>query len=464
LSDAPAVVALDRSISEKQQDQLVAARPGLISGRRLGQIGFSLIDQALSVGGIFIANVVLARAQTKEEYGMFALSYSIYTFLLGMNNAMILEPFTVYGAGRYHRSLRSYAQLMWRSNLLLIFGLSVVLMLAWAILHWTAHALASPALLGLALSIPFLLAGQFVRRGFYIEKMPSAAAGFSAIFFMIIAVLLFAFMRFGLLDSFSTFIIAALAWATAGILYWKWLPGRSGTGNFLTEEPDYWREHWKYARWVVATALVFQLMTQGYYWLLAIFLSVREVAEFRAMHILTTPMDQALTAATLVILPLMAFRYASGQSRSLIHLWHKYTLAAIAATGLFSLCVYFFSLRILHLIYGGKFDGLAHLLGTMAALPVLMALGNTANVALKAIEKPDFVFYGYLASGVVTFLGGVPLVIHFGLPGAVYGMLLSTFAYALTLSAGFLFLVRRQIPNPMLASTLETGPKGPTHA
>src|SRR5580704_4081430 len=61
-------------------------------------LAYSLADQAFSVGGIFLVNVMLARTQSKEEYGMFALSYSVYTFLSGLHNAAILEPYTVYGS------------------------------------------------------------------------------------------------------------------------------------------------------------------------------------------------------------------------------------------------------------------------------------------------------------------------------------------------------------------------------
>src|ERR1700739_3730072 len=68
---------------------------------RLMPFAYSLADQALAVGGVFLVNVVLARTQTKEEYGTFVLSYSVFTFLFGVYNAAILEPYTVFGSGRY---------------------------------------------------------------------------------------------------------------------------------------------------------------------------------------------------------------------------------------------------------------------------------------------------------------------------------------------------------------------------
>jgi hypothetical protein len=66
-----------------------------------------------------------------------------------------------------------------------------------------------------------------------------------------------------------------------------------------------------------------------------------------------------------------------------------------------------------------------------------MGIGNTMNDALKATEHPKMVFYAYVCSGAATLLGGIPLVIRFGLPGAVYGMFLSATAYTCALAASY---------------------------
>ena len=81
--------------------------------------------------------------------------------------------------------------------------------------------------------------------------------------------------------------------------------------------------------------------------------------------------------------------------------------------------------QVVHALYAGKFDGVAPLLFLLALLPLLMGVGNTMNDALKAAELPKMVFYAYLASGAATLLAGIPLVSHFGMPGAIYGMLIS---------------------------------------
>src|SRR6266852_4371410 len=127
------------------------------SRKRIRQLGFSIADQGFSVGGMFLVNIALARTQSKEEYGIFALSYSVFTFLAGLHNAAVLEAYTIYGSGRYHRSFPAYAWLLWRSNLLLGLGAAAVLTLLWGLLSWTAPALASRTVLGLALACGILL-------------------------------------------------------------------------------------------------------------------------------------------------------------------------------------------------------------------------------------------------------------------------------------------------------------------
>src|SRR5260370_13401396 len=95
---------------------------GAFSWARMRQIGFSIADQGFSVGGMFLVNVALARTQTKEEYGIFALSYSVFTFLAGLHNAAGLEADTVFGSGREPRGFSASSWALLRGNILLGLG------------------------------------------------------------------------------------------------------------------------------------------------------------------------------------------------------------------------------------------------------------------------------------------------------------------------------------------------------
>jgi O-antigen/teichoic acid export membrane protein len=101
----------------------------------------------------------------------------------------------------------------------------------------------------------------------------------------------------------------------------------------------------------------------------------------------------------------------------------------------------------MHLLYRGIFDDVSPLLASFAILPVIMGIGNSLNVALKSIERPDLVFRSYVASGVTTVLLGIPLVRHFGLLGAVLGMLGSAFVYTSAMVVGLVGSSRAMTPN-----------------
>jgi O-antigen/teichoic acid export membrane protein len=431
--------------SGRENGWLHSIVPSPLNLTQVRQAGYSIADQALAVGGIFLANVALARTQSKEEYGIFALSYSVFTFLAGLHDAVILEAYTVYGSGRYNSRFAEYAHLLWRSNAWLGAILTAAISVIWGLLVRTKPALASPTILGLALACGFLLTAIFVRRTFYIRRRPDLAARFSLAFAATFAVLLWMAMRMRILTGFYVFVAAALAWFVAGAFHVRELPGNAkNTTQFTDSEPGYWSKHWRYSRWVLLTAMVFQLTNQMYYWLSAGILSVKDTGDLRAVYNLVTPVDQVLIAMSFMFLPVMSRRAASSGKAGMLPVWKAYCAAAVLLTAGFAACVNLFGKPVMHILYAGKFDDVAPLLGLLALLPVVMAIGNTMNAALKSLEKPKLVFYAYVCSGSTTVFLGIPLVTHFGLRGVAYGLLLSATAYTTALGIAFLSAVFRK--------------------
>lgn len=411
---------------------------------RLTPVAYSFADQALAVGGGFLANIMLARTQSKEEYGMFALSYSVFTFLSALHNSAILEPYTVYGSGRYRNRFSEYLRLMVRVNALVGLLLTMLVLLVCLVLYWAAPQYVSRALLGLGVTVGVLLSGAFLRRVFYLQRQPAFAAQASLICFVTVACALWLAAKAHFLNGFSVFVVLALGWIAAGLGLGKKLALGGPGPSFLDSEPGYGREHWNYSRLVFLTAFVFQFTTQGYYWIVAGFLSVKEVAELRAMQMLVAPMDQVFIALSFLVIPVLAARYASKRMGNFLSFSRRYGLAVGSLTALFALAVRLVGKPVMHWLYAGRFDGLAPLLYILAFLPLTMGIGNVMSGALNAAEKPKLVFYAYLCSGTATLLGGIPLVVRFGLMGAVYGLLLSAGVYTAALALGFFLAIYRK--------------------
>jgi len=388
--------------------------------------------------------VMLARTQSKEEYGAFALSYSIYTFLSGLNNASILEPYTVYGSGRYRDRFTQYVRLMARSSAVVAAVLTAGLLIACLILREAKPQFSLRALVGLALTVGVLLCATFVRRAFYVQGRPAQAAKMSVVFFISVTCGLLLSTRLHVLDNFTVFLILGAAWVAACAASARGLFAKEQQSAFLQSEPRYWQEHWKYTKWVLGTAMIFQVTTQGYYWLVAGLLSLKDVAQLKAIYILVTPADQFYIALNYLVLPAMAGHFAARRMGEYFSLWRKVGLATICIALLFAGGVRLAGRQAVHALYAGKFDGVAPLLFLLALLPLLMGIGNTMNDALKAAELPKMVFYAYLASGAATLLAGIPLVSHFGLRGAIYGMLISGATYSAFLALAFFFQVSRK--------------------
>jgi O-antigen/teichoic acid export membrane protein len=364
--------------------------------------------------------------------------------LAALHNSAILEPYTIYGSGRYRNHFSEYLRLMVRVNVFVGFALMCLVLVVCLALYWAAPQYFSRALLGLGVTVGVLLSGTFLRRVFYLQRQPELAAQASLICFVTVACGLFLAAKIHLLNSFSVFAILALGWIAAGLSLGKKLAIGYQGQSFLDSEPDYWREHWKYSKWVLSTAFVFQFTTQGYYWLAAGILSVKQVADLRVIHLLVLPLDQAFIALSYLVVPALAARYASDRIEELVSLSKFFGWLTLSATAFFALAVRIVGLPVMHWLYAGKFDDLAPMLYVLAFLPLLLGIGNVMSWALNAVEKPKLVFYAYLFSGTATVFGGIPLVTHFGLRGAVYGMLLSAAAYSIVLASGFRSSVYRE--------------------
>jgi len=105
----------------------------------------------------------------------------------------------------------------------------------------------------------------------------------------------------------------------------------------------------------------------------------------------------------------------------------------------------------MHILYAGKFDDVAPLLGMLALAAGSDGHRELHECGIQAIEKPKLVFYAYVCGGSTTVLLGAPLVTHFGLRGVVCGLLLSAAAYTVSLTVFFLWIVSSKAGNARLS-------------
>jgi O-antigen/teichoic acid export membrane protein len=159
------------------------------------------------------------------------------------------------------------------------------------------------------------------------------------------------------------------------------------------------------------------------------------------------PVEQVFIALSYLIVPALSAHFAAKKMGDFFSLWKQYTLTTLGVSTIYAIVMRVIGGRLVHALYAGKYDGLAPYLFLLTLVPLVTWVGGTMGHALNSVEKPHFVFWAYVSSGAATFLFGIPLVMHFGLGGAVYGMLLSAATYTIALGVSFVIRFRRDWRN-----------------
>src|SRR3989304_11758 len=117
------------------------------------RVGFSILDQGLFSGSNFALNILLARWLSPEEYGAFAVSFSIMWILGGIQSSLIYEPMMVFGPIKFQGRLPNYIKQLSRLQLIINIPLSVLVVFASLFMS----AIIKTALIGMAITLPFIM-------------------------------------------------------------------------------------------------------------------------------------------------------------------------------------------------------------------------------------------------------------------------------------------------------------------
>lgn len=400
----------------------------------VGKGSLAVLDQGLISGSNFLIGILLARWLVPEQYGAYALAFSIFLFVSGFHNALLLEPMSVFGPASYGKCLDAYLGKLLRLHFVLAFFLAGLVVACIIVLHYfTPDRGLTSALWGVSFAIPLILFFWLCRRAAYINLAPGLAArGASAYCFVLICLLLL-IKRAGWLSGFTAFLIQSLAATAAAILLLPSLRSKlnSQSGPSSSEVVS---QHWRYGRWAVATQFVYWLSGNAYYVLVAAFLRMQDVAALRALQNFTLPFAQFLSAVSLLLLPWASARFAEEGPVGFQRRIRQVTLLFTAMASAYYAVLWLFGGRIMAILYGGRYTDFAYLLPLVAAPVVVLAVSQGSTIAVQAMEAPAEVFLAYSVSGTLTILAGMALARYWGLEGALIGILTSSLGFCIVIT------------------------------
>lgn len=446
----------------------------------LSKGALAIIDQGVFAGTNFIVNVLLVAWLSPVEYGAFALSYSAFLLLGSLHTAAVTEPMLVFGAGKYSHQFDTYLCLLLRSHLALVFptvGFVAVLAVPLGMIYSVA---VEKAFLGLALAAPFILLLWFVRRVYYVRVSPgwSVVGGVAYLAFVLVSVWtlkatnhlspstvfvamgagaliasLFLICRFSLRDLFSARAILIIPiigplYLLRRLVFVRLLPmlGLVGTGTF---DATLWTlpvhrsqtlsptdalcgngvalEHWNYGRWSMADAAVSWVPVNIYYAFLPLWGGLEAAGAFRALMILVMPVLHTIAGVSMIVLPVLARKRANPHAQQMAGTVARLISTFVVLSTVYLVVLWGLRTVLFRVLYSGHYSQyIVFPVLIIGLLPFLYSVSGILGCAIRALERPAWIFWSHVGGALAAIMLGLPLAARRGVPGALMGTLISS--------------------------------------
>lgn len=417
------------------------------------KVSSALADQAFFSGSNFIINVLLARWLSPDEYGAYVVAYTWFLLAQNLYDGMLVEPMAVFGAGKYTHRLRGYLKYMMVGHIIISLLIFVVLFAGALFQHTLSSSALYAALLGAAVTAPFMLMRWLTRQPFYIISKPHLVIASGAMYTAFSVAGLFAlhqltptptnpFLCSGeatacTLAASSTQTSVFWAQIVLGIaalipsLYNIWLLTRRVESDDQSAPQLHTRniivDHFNFGKWSVPSRLMLWAAGQLQYLALPLLFGLAGTASLRALNNLVLPVYLSIGAIGAIMMPSFVRVAKAGGKKSLDQKVRIVSFISIGVCGVYSLIVIVFGDRIMHLIYDAKYNDAATLanLFFLGSAPLLGVLGVVYSIALKALERFKESVYFNVVSAILTVTVGLLLTLWLGILGAAISSFIS---------------------------------------
>lgn len=440
-------VAMDGKTAERLAGKTVAAPSQTGLRRTLARTlpwllkgGLAILDQGLFAGTNFLANILLARWLSADQYGAFALAYAAFLFCGLFHSALITEPMMVFGPGKYSLSQAGYFAVLARLQTCIAVGLGLILACVAAMAGWLYGARVGWAMAGAALAAPCILSLWVVRRAFYVRLRPAWAVAAGALYCVLVLSFLVPLRLAGRLSPATGLAGMGAAALIAAVALGSRLCLRRGADRGGPDFREVIAGHWRYGRWTTAAAPVAWLPEGIYFIILPAGFGLAEAGALKALVNFAMPVLQSISALGLLLLPLLVRALWNGGASSMGSPMRRFLGVFVSGGLLYALLLSMFRLPALQLVYVGKYNQYAAVPMLLTALlPLALCCAEPFEAGLRALERPDLMFRSNVVGALVCLACGVPMAARLGVSGALAGMLLSRSAVA---ASNFLYYTR----------------------
>ncbi len=371
----------------------------------------------------FAASIILARAISATEFGMYGVGFLLLLLIRAVQEGLTVQPLNAIGptleGDEYRRYASSTAVLQLMLSALTALG---ALGLGW-VLTSTGNDVAGPTVSAMAFVGSTWQVQEFLRRGLYARGRVGAAALNTGLASLVrLAVL--ALMAYGgglsARAGLDAIAYGALAAGVVGVIQIRESWTRAGL-----DVRGVLRTNWSFGRWVSGGSIANWAALEIYPILSAGMISFAAAGAFRALQNLVAPIHVLLRTIDTYLTPRAARRFKLGGWGGLRALLSRvYWLSVLPAIALLA-GVSLLSAPLMRLLYGEKYAGYSGMLPLLALAYGLWFAYAPLQACFKAIPWTRPVFLANALATLSIFTIGLLAIHSFGLAGAVGGQALN---------------------------------------
>jgi O-antigen/teichoic acid export membrane protein len=402
----------------------------------------SLADQAVASATNFLTGVIIARACSKEQLGLYTLGFSLILLMTDFQTSLITTPYMVYAPrlkGSAH-ALYTGSTLIHQLAFCLITMLGVACG-AFAVTKGVGPRGLGPVLWALCVVIALIMLREHARRvSFARLKLWTAFLFDTCIAVGQIGGLL-VLARFGLLSASRAFWVIGSVCGIA-VLGWLW-SDREFYQPRLGESLADLKKNWVFGKWVFASGLVWAVSMNLYPWFLAYFHGAASTGVWAACLGVVSVGNPALLGIQNFVGPKISHVYAAEGPEALRRWVLKISAVISLPMSLLCLGLILWGGRLVALLYGRQYAGNSLVVAILSLNLLVAAAAFSFSRALMAIERADLDFLVNFAALFVMVTLGFWLVRAFGALGAAIGLLGANLATSAVRAGVFLRLPSR---------------------
>lgn len=401
--------------------------------RALGPLALTLGDQAIHSGTNFLTGVLIGRALSVGDLGVFSLGMTVVVFSLIFQDTLLATPYTYHFHNKeiHHRPRLSAGALIQSAFLAALFSLFFLLAGGGAMIF--GEAALERVFLALAGAMPLMALREFFRRLFFTEfRMLSAAVldgGVSILQF----VLLFAMLWGGFLSPSAAYITIGIATGVGAAVCFAFQRHLFDFRNLDILEDT--RENLRYGRWLLAGSVCHIGSLYAFPWFLYLSHGDKGTGAFAACMSIVNLLNPLIIGFTNFFRPRIIKTHVDqgleAMNRMILQSCALLLAPALALIG----ALFFFGENLVSFVYGGQFSGLGAAISLVSLSLIPTFLNAPIQLGALAINRPQLNPAFHAAGFAVTLLAGYPLVQALGVEGAAAGFVLTTLTGTLVLAA-----------------------------